>query len=142
MAKRLLFAAFILTIGTFPALAQSQDQLLKAKFVGKILVIRNFYVNQTLRYDASGQIKGHPDKGEWTIAQFNIEKVRLGSDGFELDGKRVAIGWNTKKESVAFFNIQPLTIKVEDLPSTTLTASKLDELAHQIFVVLRSEPDS
>jgi|tagenome__1003787_1003787.scaffolds.fasta_scaffold20975202_2 TonB family protein len=142
MAKRLLFAAFILTIGTFPALAQSPEQLLKAKFVGKILVIRNFYVNQTLRYDAFGQIKGHPDKGEWTIAQFNIEKVRLGSDGFELDGKRVAIGWNTKKESVAFFNIQPLTIKVEDLPSTTLTASKLDELAHQIFVVLRSEPDS
>ncbi|MFL6439887.1 MAG: energy transducer TonB [Terriglobales bacterium] len=142
MAKRLLFTAFILTIGTFPALAQSPDQLLKNKFVGKMLVIRNFYLDPVLHYDASGHIKGHPDKDEWTIAQFKIENVRLGSHGFELSGKRVAIGWDTKKDSVAFFNIQALTVKVEDLPSSALTESKLDELAHQIFVVLRSEPDS
>jgi TonB family protein len=142
MAKRLLFLAFILTIGTFPALAQSPEQLLNDKFVGKMLVIRNFYLEPVLRYDASGQIKGHLNKGTWTIAQFKIEKARLGSEGFELDGRRVAIGWDSKTQSVAFFNIQPLTIKVEDLPSNALTESKLDALANQIFVVLRSEPDS
>lgn len=35
-----------------------------------------------------------------------------------------------------------LSIKVEDLPSASLTASKIDQLARQIFVVLRNEPDT
>jgi TonB family protein len=142
MAKRLVLTALLLTFSTFPALAQSPEQLLKDKFLGKMLVIRNFYLDPLLRYDSSGQIKGHPNQGAWTIAQFRIDKVRLHNDGFELEGERVAIGWDNKNQSVAFFHVQPLTIKVEDLPSTALTDSKLDQLAKQIFVVLRNEPET
>ncbi len=143
MAKRLLLvAALIPTFFTFPALAQNPEQLLKDKFLGKLLVIRNFYLDPLLRYDASGQIKHHAIKGDWTLAQFKIDKVRLHSDGFELQGERVAIGWDNKKQSVAFFHIQPLLMKIEELPSTPLTESKVDELANQIFVVLRNEPDT
>src|SRR5581483_9607105 len=142
MAKRTLLSTFILIIAAFPALGQNPEQLLKDKFLGKLLVIRNFYLDPLLRYDASGQIKHRAIKGDWTLAQFKIDKVRLHSDGFELDGERVAIGWDNKKQSVAFFHIQPLLMKIEDLPPTTLTESKLDELANQMFVVLRNEPDT
>ena len=142
MAKRLLLTAFILTFVTFHATAQNPEQLLKDKFLGKLLVIRNFYLDPMLRYDASGQIIGHPNQGPWTIAQFKIDKVRLHNDGFELEGERVAIGWDNKKQSVAFFHIQPLTMKIEHLPSTALSESKLDQLANQIFVVLRNEPET
>lgn len=142
MAKRLLLTAFILSVAAVPALAQNPEQLLKDKFLGKMLVIRNFYLDPLLRYDASGRIKHRAIKGDWTLAQFKIDQVRLHNDGFELNGKRIAIGWDNKKESVAFFNIEPLTIKVEDVPSTALTESKLDGLANQLFVVLRNEPNT
>ncbi len=142
MVKRLLLAAFLLTFAASPALAQNPEQLLKDKFLGKMLVIRNFYLDNQLRYDASGLVKGHPEMGAWTIAQFKIDKVRLHNDGFELQGERIAIGWDTKKQSVAFFNLKPLSIKVEDLPSAALTSSKIDQLAQQIFVVLRNEPQT
>ena len=138
-AKCFWFPALIVIIGTVPALAQ--EQLLKDRFLGKMLVIRNFYIEPQLRYDSSGNIKGPAKTGEWTIAQFKIEKVLQRNDGFELQGKRIAIGWDKKTDSVAFFEIGPLLLKVEDL-SAAMTADKINQLANQIFVVLRDEPQA
>jgi TonB family protein len=120
----------------------AQKQLLKDKLVGRILVIRNFYTEPLLRYDSSGHIKHHAQTGEWTVAQFKIEKALITDNGFVLEGKHIAVGYNHKKDSIAFYELAPLTIKVEDLPPDTLTQQKLDELTHQIFVVLRDEPKS
>src|SRR5947207_14212228 len=117
--------------------AVAQEQLVKDKFVGRILVIRNFYIEPLLRYDGSGHIKHHAQTGDWSIAQFKIEKRSLSKNGFTLKGKRIAIGYDEKKDSVSSYQLESLTIKVEDLPASALTEQKLDELAHQIFVVLR-----
>ncbi|HVH86262.1 MAG TPA: hypothetical protein VM912_06025, partial [Terriglobales bacterium] len=138
--KSLLVAALTLVAGIVPAAAQ--EQLLKDTFLGKLLVIRNFYLDPQLHYDGSGYLKGAAQSGEWTIAQFKIKKVLLRSQGFELQGQRVAIGWDKKTNTVGFFDIQPLSVKVEDLPSAALTADKINQLANQIFVVLRNEPQT
>jgi TonB family protein len=138
MRKRFLCPLMLILSTT----SLAQEQLLKDKFVGHILVIRNFYIEPLLRYDASGHIKHSAQSGEWTVAQFKIEKVSLNANSFALQGRRIAVGYDQKKDSVTFYQLDPLTIKVEDLPPDTLTQQKLDELTHQIFVVLRDEPET
>jgi len=133
-----ILCCFILILSSA---AFAQEDLLN-KLVGRILVIRNFYTEPLLRYDSSGHIKHHAQTGEWTVAQFKIEKASLTDNGFVLEGKRIAVGYNHKEGSVAFYALDPLAIKVEDLPSDTLTQQKLDELTRQIFVVLRDEPET
>ena len=133
------FLCFLILILSTAAFAQ--EELLN-KLVGRILVIRNFYTEPLLRYDGSGHIKHRALSGDWTTAQFKIEKASLTNNGFALDGKRVAIGYNEKKDDITFYQLEPLSIKVEDLPPDKLTQQKPDELTHQIFVVLRDEPDT
>ena len=138
LIRNRVLCLFILILSTA---ACAQEELLN-KLVGRILVIRNFYTEPLLRYDASGHIKHRALSGDWTTAQFKIEKASLNDKGFVLTGKRVAVGYNERKDDITFYQLEPLTIKVEDLPPDTLTQQKLDELIHQIFVVLKDEPET
>jgi len=139
MRNRLMRLSIIVFFGIAGALAQ--DQLLKDKLVGKTFVICNFYSEPLLRYDASGNIRHHAQTGDWTTAYFKIEKESVSSSGLELKGRRLALGYDKKKDGLVFFSLEPLSIKVEDLLAGSLNEQKIDELAHQLFVDLKSEPD-
>ena len=114
--------------------------MLKDRFVGRRFEIRNFYSGSHLRYDGSGHIKHSAEKGDWTIAQFRVERVKARAADFELSGSRIAVVYDERKDRVNFSTLDALDIKV-DLPAAAITESKLDELTNEIFVDLKKEPD-
>jgi len=67
--------------------------------VGRAMFLRGCYSGGELTYDAMGHIKGDPKQVDWTLAGANIEKVSrrgmgVGAGELELDGVRVAMGYN------------------------------------------------
>jgi TonB family protein len=65
------------------------------RWIGRALILRGFWAANELKYDPAG----HPlDAGkvtDWTLAGFDLQKVRRRTDGdLELDGVRVAARWN------------------------------------------------
>ena len=63
---------------------------------GRALFLRGFYLDNALTYDATGQVRGAPKVGDWTLAAVNVLKVeRRGTGEIELDGVRAAVRYNT-----------------------------------------------
>lgn len=132
-----LLGYFILCVTTA---SFAQEQLLKDKFLGKMFVIRHFYQDSSLHYDNSGHLRDTGKMGSWTTAQFLVEKEELKNKSFELSGERTALGYDYKKDHISLFKLEDLRMEV-DLPSAAMTQSALDELANQIFIDLKKEPD-
>jgi TonB family protein len=69
-----------------------EDDLRRA-FQHKILSLRNPYFGPRLRFDSSGNLVGKADAGPWsTCGLLQVEKLALGPDHLEIDGKRVVLG--------------------------------------------------
>jgi len=63
---------------------------------GRALFLRGFYLDNALTYDATGQVRGAPKVGDWTLSAVNVLKVeRRGTGEIELDGVRAAVRYNT-----------------------------------------------
>lgn len=138
--RRPFLLLFILPLLISITAAQTAEQLLNNKFAGKLLILRNFYSAESLHYNQSGVLENHSDSGSWTLAHFQIQKVRLTKSDFELQGKRIALGWDQRADKVAFFALGPLKIDVK-IPEALITEEKITALDKVIFVNLKQEPD-
>jgi TonB family protein len=65
---------------------------LRRAFQNKILSLRNPYFGSRLQFDSSGNLVGKADAGPWsTCGLLQVEKVALGPDHLEIDGRRVVL---------------------------------------------------
>jgi TonB family protein len=78
-----LFAAFAPIL-----LASDLEQQLHHEYAKKVLVLRGFYEDGVLHYDAAGTLKHPGTLGSWTNSLIHIKSIHLQSDKVEIKGLR------------------------------------------------------
>jgi TonB family protein len=68
----------------------TEDQI-RAKLTNKLLFLRGFYLDDTLKFNESGQVIGAPRKGSFTLCAVEIKKVKLTKHALELEGDRYGL---------------------------------------------------
>lgn len=69
---------------------------LAAKFMKRAVFIRGFYSNDDLTFDSQGNAIGHPVAGPWSLALFQIEKLKIEKHQIRFEGYRVASVFDTE----------------------------------------------
>ena len=68
------------------------------RWIGRALILRGFWAGDELKYDTAGRPVDAGKVTDWTLAGFDLQKVRRRTDGdLELDGVRVAARWNPEQ---------------------------------------------
>jgi TonB family protein len=108
-----------------------QDQLNSA-FKGKVLLVRNFYSGNDLVYDEDGAMRGDPKQGPWTLANVEITKVAVASQGIDIVGNRMGTLYKDGKPS--FVRVGKLKIHVTKPISDVDTEATLHPIFKKIFI--------
>jgi TonB family protein len=94
---------FFLMLSTCPAIAGAQSSLegqLGKEYIGSERILRHFYADDTLKFDATGNPLNHEKTGAWTLlGAVVIDRIKLSPARLELKGHRniVTIDDATKK---------------------------------------------
>ena len=68
------------------------EQHLRDQYVGKTLILRNFYSGKKLVYDSAGQLARDAKHGDWTIdGAVQLDKVRISADSLTIECKRLRL---------------------------------------------------
>lgn len=92
MAALLALAVSMLPLET--QAASELEQHLRAQYTDKILILRNFYQGDTLKYDFDGKIAGaSPASGDWTVDGFvRVTSLSLSSRRLTIQAERLPLG--------------------------------------------------
>ena len=93
--RTLSLACFVCVVFSLalPCVADEPEPALKQTYEGKVVVIRNFWPGNLLKFDASGQLKGDASPGIWTLHGFiRVEKLEMDGATLRLRCKRLVIG--------------------------------------------------
>lgn len=134
-ARRKCFAVLVLVFfGSVPIWGQGtiQDQL-NSTYKGKILLLRNFYSGNDLRYDQNGRLLGTATSGSWTVANIQIRHVSVTSQGIELTGKRFGRLYNGVKHGL--IEVGKVRIYLELPRAEPAERTDVDSLMGKIFVM-------
>ena len=114
-----------------PDVRSDQEKRLKEVFAGKILTIRDFYVDNELVYSPAAKVIVGGRSGDWTLAHLNVEKIRLHPDRLTFEGHRVRVLYDKDADDV-FRDQQSGKIKIEIQldPSHSTDADLMDLLSH------------
>lgn len=108
---RLLFAILLLSAAAFADDALSH---LRADYQSKIFLLRGFYQDSLLRYDAAGQLKHRAEAGPWTTAFVLIKSVDSKNGKTTLKASRVVQIFDPKKQIFVATRINlPVVIEIE-----------------------------
>src|SRR5438552_2052377 len=124
-----------------------QEKRLKDTFAGKILTIRNFYVDDKLVYSPAAKVIVGGTPGDWTLANLEVEKIHLRSDQLTLEGHRVRVVYDKDSDDL-FRNSQSGKVKVEiQLDAGHATDADLIDLLGEVFLTKKDKledlvPDS
>ena len=82
--------ALLLLMVLFPATlrAQSTQSDLQSKLLNKTYFLRGLWSGSRLRFDAAGEVEGHPQSTSFTLAGIEIRQVQLTPGGLLLKGER------------------------------------------------------
>jgi TonB family protein len=101
MNLRIAYAiSLLLLISSVPGLCEENpDNQIKKEleetFTKKILIIRNFYSGNNLKYDSEGTLISGGPTGSWTIfGYFEPAEINLSATSITLKGKRIYWGYN------------------------------------------------
>lgn len=108
-----------------------QDELNSA-FRGKVLLLRNFYSGSKLGYDQAGPLPGNVTQGPWTLANVEITRIAVTTQGIEIVGNRIGTWYRDGKPG--FFRVGKLTIRVTTPISDADTRVTLQPIFNKIFV--------
>jgi TonB family protein len=126
-------AALALSASSTPARSQTSavEQQLRDRDQGKVFVLRGFYSDYHLRYDATGQPE-RATHGDWTTDGFVLVKdIQVSSDHLTIHGKRMLVvatdkgfafgdAGDSKKLKKAEKDASSLKIEAEFVPGGSL----------------------
>jgi TonB family protein len=91
--KRILLVAVVVFLGLScpTAYAQTTQADLSARLIGQPLFLRGFWLDDKLRFDATGQPHKKYKVGSFTQSGFDAEQVELKDDQLKIVGQRVGV---------------------------------------------------
>ncbi|MHB1702057.1 MAG: energy transducer TonB [Acidobacteriaceae bacterium] len=113
-----VLSALCLFLATPIVKAQSLDAELDIanKFIGRPLILRGMFLDDNLRFDASGKVTGAPRTGSFTLCEVDLEKVKR--HGGEIEFRGLRSGLRYSQDSKAFYPMPlkdyPIKITVAD----------------------------
>ncbi len=128
--------AVILFAALAPALlADDLAQHLRPDFEKHVLLLRGFYQDPLLRYDASGTLKHRGDTGPWTTAFIYIKSFDLKDDKLRIQGKRVVQIFDRKKRCFQPNKTDlPVVLEVDVDPASIGTTDAIQKSLASIFI--------
>jgi TonB family protein len=67
------------------------EDVLRAKYLGKLIFLRGSYMGDNLEFDTSGKVNGSPTATSFTLSAFEVRKVKLTKRTLELEGDRYGL---------------------------------------------------
>jgi len=115
--------------------ANPAEQELQTKFLNRAVFIRGFYSNDDLSFDAQGKPIGSPTSGPWSLALFEVQKVKLDKHRIEFEGFRAASVFDPeskKFKSVPLKNLERVRLTIVAETRSALPGG-LDDLANHVL---------
>ncbi len=117
----------------------SAEKQLRSQFLGKTVIVRNFYEGNSLRFSSEGTLLNNSQSGPWTLyGQIEVTEIELHTGTLELSGTRLFVYFDKKTKQ---FKGAPLTeavqVSVEMVPGTDIT--KLEQALSKIFFFERDK---
>jgi TonB family protein len=129
-----IFALALLAPGIAKADQAQIESALQSEYENKVVLLRGFYTNPALRFDANGKPVGKADPGYWSSdGMLQIGEVSLVQGVLHIGGKRIANAFDAK--AGRFRNVAtryPVQIEVE-LDPAWQDAAPVQELLGKIF---------
>ncbi|HSS97009.1 MAG TPA: energy transducer TonB [Terriglobales bacterium] len=123
-----------------PTLAQSNyasdlGRYLSDHYKKKVFLLRNFYFNDKLRYDAIGAPIGQVQPGLWTVSGIiRIDRISVKDDRIEITAKRMVLAIDKDKKLDYAQTDRDASIVIESGPQN-LTSDKADAILSRVFLV-------
>jgi hypothetical protein len=116
------------------AWAQDPQLLLAQRFKDKVFLIKGWYEDQKLTYDASGIVVGNPRSSSWETSGVQIHSIKLRKDAVVMKGPRVAYVYDLKSHKFSPARVDSsVSITIQRDPRT-ITPADLDALENAIFI--------
>ncbi len=132
--RRLFVAIFLLSATAFAGDALSR---LRADYEQRVLLIRGFYQDSQLHYDATGQLTKSARPGSWTTAFVYINSLDIDNGKVILKTSRVVQIFDSKKQVLAGTRTKmPVVIEIE---ADATNEAAVRQLLDKIFID-RQEP--
>src|ERR1051326_2854406 len=108
---------------------------LSAHYKKKVFLLRNFYFNDELKYDATGTPIGKVQPGLWTVSGIiRIDRISVKGDRIEITAKRLVLAIDKDNKLDYAQSDRDASIVIESDPKN-LTADKADSILSKVFLV-------
>ena len=102
-SARNLASLAIVVLWAFTAIAfagtDNLEQELKSKYKDKVVMVRNFYCGDNLRFDAQGHLLSGGAAGPWTVCRdIRIKDVKIKSGKITLKGQRIYLSYDYQQK--------------------------------------------
>lgn len=81
---------FLILAGMPLYAGNAAQEKLEAKFLNRAVFIRGFYSNDDLTFDAQGKALRSPTSGPWSLALFEVQKLKIDKNRIRFEGFRAA----------------------------------------------------
>lgn len=111
-ARLLQVPALLVAVGailcSLPAKAASPDDDLRSKYRGKVLMLRNFYCGQDLRFNEQGDLQTGGETGAWTICRdVRIDDLKIKNGSLHITGQRIYLAHNAGQDFLDVLDLEP-----------------------------------
>lgn len=111
-ARLLQVPALLVAVGavlcSLPAKAASPDDDLRSKYRGKVLMLRNFYCGQDLRFNEQGDLQAGGPTGAWTICRdVRIGNLKIEKGVLHITGQRIYLAHNAGQDFLDVLDLEP-----------------------------------
>jgi TonB family protein len=81
----------LLAVSCLSAGAQTTEDAIRARLIGKPLYLRGLWIDYHLKFDAAGVPVKHYRADTFTESGIDVHDVKLTSDGLRIDGERIGL---------------------------------------------------
>ena len=136
MISRLAFCIALICSLPLALHAQSTEEAIKARLKNKPLYLRGFWGDDRLSFDSAGRLRSKSYPVSFTLAGFNLQRIRLQKGQLILDGARMGLELSgTKPQRVP---LQRTDTPPPPITMDQLTPQSFDEFIH---IEIAARPD-
>jgi hypothetical protein len=114
---------------------KSMEARLRAEMVGRVAVLRNFYKDDDLAFDAEGNLIGNGKTGSWTYyARVEVYSLSLNQDALIIKGDRNVLQWELSAREFRNYTLDDHPVRIAIRVTPDSTEGSLESAIGRVFV--------